>query len=86
LAVGISCDNEDNTRLSNVTILGTAGKKWSTEKWNTFKWTRGRQFTKKFYTVAGTGRSVSTRIRGEFKDVSVTMSAYSLLYTEGGKI
>ncbi len=79
-----------NVDFENLPIEGEAvtsvytGDKWDQGLWNIAKWGVERPYSSEWYAVAGVGRCVSIRLKGNIKDISFSFDAFSIIFERGG--
>lgn len=81
---GVDVDFEENFLANAVSVSGATGTSWGSA-WGS-SWSSGAINSKDWYSVAGLGRSVSLKLKGDYQDVSFSISSFDVQYTAGGTL
>jgi hypothetical protein len=78
---------DDDGAVSSITVSGDAGSAWETATWNTSFWANANpRVVKQYYKTNGLGHVLAVKAKGQFKNVSFHISAFALVYQEGGSL
>lgn len=80
----IDTDFQTQTITDTITLTGILGPAWDAVKWDSTKWGQSEIINQDWTGVSGIGRSVSCRLKGDCKDLSLSLSSVDIIYTLGG--
>lgn len=79
----IDVDFQDRSLTEEVSVSGVGGSEWDTAAWDDSNWDSGTLYNQNMYAVDGVGRSAAIRLKGSYKDLSIAVSAFHLVYEPG---
>ena len=79
----IDTDFQERVLNDEVIVSGVSGSDWDTADWDTSDWDSGTVYNQNMYAVDGIGRCAAIRLKGNYKDISITVSAFHLVYEPG---
>lgn len=80
----IDTDFQDRPLSDTISLTGSSGSDWDTSDWDTSSWDSGTVYSQDTYSVDGLGRCVAVRVQGNYRDLSHSISAFHLVYEQGG--
>lgn len=80
----VDTDFSDRQITDTISITGNSGSEWDSSPWDTTPWDSGTIYSQDTYSVDGLGRCVAIRLRGSYRDLAHSISAFHLVYELGG--
>jgi hypothetical protein len=80
----VDVDMQDRLLTDTITITGDSGSEWDVADWDSSDWDSGAIYSQDTYSCDGLGRCVALRLKGSYRDLEHSITAFHLIYENGG--